>query len=301
MVKRFSLIWLFASFLGGIGVSEIYSIFFSPLIKGTPEAEHFNPKRFPPQQAYRSFPRCSYERIPLVSGMLETAEFLLYHPNISFIRFGDADIHLLQGRSLVYQNASSDLVKALYKCFTTDDPSIAIGLPDIFSGYAPVKHDTQLYWDRRDGWRRWILKHVNFERRYFQTWISQMYEATAGTHCLNLPLIYGTLRKIWENKDIILVRGDNKQVYDYDIFDVAKSQKVIFAPRTHAWSAYDELYKQLLAEPADKLYIFTCGHVGKVLTYDMAKLGRRALDLGHLSKDYDAYYGKKSLKDFYKD
>lgn len=265
------------------------------------KVEKFNSSQFPPQEQYRSFHRCSYEPIPWVSGMLETAEYLLFHPNVSFIRFGDADIHLMSGRSLKYQDASEGLVTALNKCFRDDDPAIAIGLPDIFSGYAPVKRVTQLYWDRRDSWRQWVLLHAIPKKRYFQTWISQVYEATVGTECLNIPLIYDTLRNIWRDKDIVLLRGDNKQVYDYDIFDTARSQKIVFAPRYHAWNAYEILLAKMKEEDPSKLFIMTCGHVGKVIAYELSKLHRRVLDLGHLAKDYDCYYGNKTLTNFYVD
>ena len=106
---------------------------------------------------------------------------------------------------------------------------------------------------------------------------------------------------MWRDKDIVILRGNNTQVYDYDIYDTARSQKVIWAPRFQAWDAYEELKEKLMNEDPNKLFILTAGPVAKVLVHDLFKAGRRALDLGHLAKDYDVYYSGKSIKNFFVD
>ena len=45
----------------------------------------------------------------------------------------------------------------------------------------------------------------------------------------------------------------------------------------------------------------TCGPACKVLAYELAVAGRRALDFGHLAKDYDVLYGNRSREHFFKD
>ena len=91
-------------------------------------------------------------------------------------------------------------------------------------------------------------------------------------------------------------------MYQYDVYDTAKSQTIIDAPRYNAWNAYQSLRDQIMNQNPEALYIMAAGPVGKVLTYDLTKIGRRALDLGHLAKDYNIVMGNKTdYKDFYKD
>lgn len=40
----------------------------------------------------------------------------------------------------------------------------------------------------------------------------------------------------------------------------------------------------------DFIHILMCGPTAKVLVVDLTDMGFRALDLGHLAKDYDWYY-----------
>ena len=59
--------------------------------------------------------------------------------------------------------------------------------------------------------------------------------------------------------------------------------------------------KRIFAEDERKLYILTAGVVGKVIAYDLVQSGRRALDLGHLAKDYNEYMSQTPDSNFYVD
>ena len=249
----------------------------------------------------RLFHKCNDEKLPFISGLLETAEYLLFHPQTSFIRFGDFDLKLVMGQSTANQNVSLELQQALLNILKDNDPNIAIGLPDIFGGYPAVRSSVTKIWDTWPHFRQWLLSNIDLNRRYFQTWISQLYIVRQDDNCFNTTLIYETLRDIWKGKSIMIVRGDNKQKYKRDIFDTALSRTILYAPRYQAWTSYRALKEKIFQEHEVDIYIFTCGVVGKILTYDLSKSGRRALDLGHLPKDYDYYYGNGLRKDYYID
>lgn len=54
-----------------------------------------------------------------------------------------------------------------------------------------------------------------------------------------------------------------------------------------------------MKEDPNNLYILSVGHLSKILVYDLVKEGRRALDMGHLAKDYDCYRKNVYISGFY--
>lgn len=237
----------------------------------------------------RNYHRCTYLKIPYISPPLETAQYLL-HSNKSFIRYGDSEVLLARGKAETFQYADRELAQRLTSIFRSRSDMIVFGIYDTFTNYPMYTHKFTNWWiDYQGHYREWVLENGNLDAQYFSAMISSTYVHTYGTFCALLPLIYRTLREIWNDKDIVILRGDNKQQYQYDIYNNARSQKIILAPRYHAWSAYSELKSKLLEEDSKKLFILTSGPVARVLTFDLAMKGRRALDLGHLAKDYDEY------------
>ena len=246
------------------------------------------------------FHRCNIEPVPHLSGMLETAQ-LLSLTNLSFVRFGDADIDIMLGIEKTWQKADPALQNGLLQVLHNKQPTLMIGLPDTFSGCSEHHKRVATYYYQHDVYRMWLLKHVTTDRQYLQTWITTPYVYNEHSPCLLLRDIYQWLRTIWKGKDIIVLRGDNKQEYEHDVYDTARSQKILYAPRYQAFTAYNNLKQALLKEDPNALYILTCGPVSKLLTYDLVLNGRRALDLGHLAKDYNIYVDNQPSENFWVD
>ena len=244
--------------------------------------------------------RCTENKIPLISSPLDTAQHLLF-TNKSFIRFGDGDTYLVMNRSVFYQSANTTLSQRMMEILQGDDPRLMIGLVDTFSDCYSINRGAAGYWRTRPELREFMEANIGLSRQYFSTIISSVYTHSTHTFCNHLNLIYSTLKEIWREKDIVLVRGNNSQIYTADIYETAKSQTIYYASRYNAWSDYQELKTALLKEPPDKLFILSAGPVGKVLSYDLMRLGRRALDLGHLAKDYNAYMTKSPNRHFFRD
>ena len=255
---------------------------------------------YPPPQECRQYHRCIYERIPHVTPILETAQYIL-HTNKSFIRICDADLQLILGQNRSYQTASQDLSNALRAILHSNHSDLALGIPDVFSGFPEINKGGQDFWKNNDWIRQLLLKNTDMTRQYFTCFISAVGHRSYKSHCNLVGLVYRTLREIWHEKDIVYLRGDNKQEYKYDIYDNARSKIEILAPRYQAWNSYEELKKRIFAEDERKLYILTAGVVGKVIAYDLVQSGRRALDLGHLAKDYNEYMSQTPDSNFYVD
>ena len=228
------------------------------------------------------------ESAPYVSSLLETAQFLKL-TNQSLIRYGDGEFSLIQGRSLKFQNADSALSASLLSLLSGSYSDIMIALPDIFRGipsYNPYATD---WWRRHDKYRRLCLRYVHPETQYLNAMISSPATHIHPSQRKQLINIFDCLRDIWRGKTVVILRGNNTQVYQYDVYDTAQSQTILYAPRYQAWSEFSRLRHELLMQDSSALYILAAGPVSKPLVYELVQAGRRALDLGHLAKDYDAY------------
>ena len=253
-----------------------------------PPTPYIKGNTFPPSRIYRQYHTCNYQPSPYVHSEIATARLLLAS-NASFVRFGDLDIDLINGVSWPNQKATPELSQALLRVLHSNISSLYIGLYDTFSFQARTTYKHQDWLLDHDKYRLFLLNHTDFHREYFSTVISSPYVLNKQTTCVPVEAVYQTLRNIWKNKNLIVLRGLNGQRYEYDVYDSAATQKVIYAPRYQAWDAYLRLKHELLDEPEDSLYVLSAGPVAKVLTYDLTLAGRRALDMGHLAKDYNMY------------
>ena len=236
----------------------------------------------------RFYTRCHYTPVPYVATLLETAQFLLLTNN-SFARFGNTEFDLMMGIDWYYQKAYKNLSEALLTVFTSNIPNISIGVPDMLSGASELAISSIDWFMNESQYSEFLLQHLHLNRQYLNAFITAINFDLHGTFCSLIEEVYRTLREIWRDKNIILVRGDNGEQYEYNIYDTARSITEIIAPPRHAWDEYLTIKGRLLLESSSALYILAAGPISKVLVYELTFEGRRALDLGHLAKDYNSY------------
>lgn len=242
--------------------------------------------------------RCVKNKIPKISGILETAQYLRY-TNSSLVRFGDGEIKLMEMVDRYFQKANEELAKRLKEVFHSNISSLSIAILNIMTGCYPLAEYQHPYYIKHKEFENWILNNVNYSRQYLDAHITSPYIATYGTSCELVDLVYKELREIWRNKNIVILRGDNGEKYDWDVFDTAKSQKVFYGKSKEAWDNYEEYKNLLMSEDKDNLFILSIGPTSKVLAYDLVKDGRKVIDSGHLAKDYNCFKNGKFDKHFY--
>lgn len=232
--------------------------------------------------------KCVIEKTPTITGILETTQILRL-TNYSMIRYGDGEIEIMRMKDDFKQNFNETLKKRLLEAFNTNDPNVIVGVPSIFDGHPKIKKGIAHFWcDSYEG-TEWFKENINYSKQYYDAFITSPYISTFGTYCQLTDLVYNNIKEVFRDKDLIIVRGNNSEEYDYDVYEYAKSQRIFFAPPKNAWEKYDEIKEILMKEDANALYILTIGVTSVVLVMDLVNEGRRALDLGHLAKDYDCY------------
>lgn len=231
----------------------------------------------------------------------DTLDFLC-RTNCSFSRFGDGEFGLIKGikGKGLFQEYNENLALRLKEVLSSKNDKVLIGI-NYF--YFNCPHDLNREQD-------FFYNNVSVEERTIvESFLSSnsVYGDSACTMPYNLynssfnfESYFNKFRTIWDKKDIVVVCG--KTVFSkikYNIFDNAKSITYIYGPRTNAFSSYDEIYSQCLEQPKDKLFLIILGQTATVLAYDLALKGeRRAIDIGHLAKDYD-YFKKQIPRDVF--
>lgn len=96
---------------------------------------------------------------------------------------------------------------------------------------------------------------------------------------------------LWQGRRLIIVEGKFTCLgVGNDLFDGALSVSRIICPPTDAWDRYDDILSATLSEASgsDKpLILCALGMTATILTYDLARAGQQAIDIGHIDIEYE--------------
>ncbi len=235
-------------------------------------------------------------KIPQIKTVDETIDELLTQ-GCSLCRFGDGELKLMEGESIPFQSASELLRKRLIQVFSSVNENVKIAI--VRACYYSKDNLTdvnKIFW-RTYGprFRKLMAQYLDYNKQYYAAEMTLAYSFFQDYDC---KAYFDKIRQIWNSKDIVLICG--KTVFDqieYNIFDNAKSIEYLYVPSVNAFDNYDEILRQVLTLSKEKLFILICGPTAKVLVYDLAQKGYRALDLGHIAKSYDWFIKNKQNND----
>ena len=227
------------------------------------------------------------ERQISVLSIDQSLDYLL-EKGASVVRFGDGEMDLVAGRSIVYQDFDPELSARLREIMSMEsNERLMICLPDVFTGLERYSIDAQNFWSLNH-LPHFLEKYKNICRApwYGSTFISRPYidledkTPSAG--------YFAKLKQLWQDKDLLIVEGlTSRSGVGNDLFDGARSIKRIICPSRNAFSKLESI-KQAVREHADNRLILTMlGPTAKVLVYDLVQEGYRALDIGHIDSEYE--------------
>ena len=121
------------------------------------------------------------------------------------------------------------------------------------------------------------------------------YSATYGASHVSRPLYFSHLgprgtqlwRDVWDGQAICIVTGEGSRFHlEPALFDGAKSIDFVNSTATDAYADLPRLMEVLQAENPDKLYLLSLGPAGTLVAAWLSKLGRWAIDVGHISESW---------------
>ncbi len=222
---------------------------------------------------------------------------IIIEKQLSVSRFGDGELMIIRGEGWGFQNYSKELAKRLVEVLNSTDQSIAICIPDVFHDGSRLRDSARQFWRNQVlnnlyHWNRNTVKNKVYLDALFTRFYMDLEEKDLFP-AISLKL----LRKIWEDKEILIVEGSGSRLgYKNNLFDNANSIKRILCPAENAFLKYNQILELSEKYASDKLVLIALGMTATVLSYDLAKKGYRAIDIGHVDIEYEWFRMKAVSK-----
>ncbi|MFS9167106.1 SP_1767 family glycosyltransferase [Streptococcus mitis] len=216
----------------------------------------------------------------------ETLDYILEHQS-SIARFGDGEAAIMLGQSINYQKYDPNLAEELKFIFNQESsPTLVIGLQE------GLKNRFSFVPDALAFWRQYLEDYEEFYLEYCKnswygsTFISRPYIDFVDKSKAKSQ--FEKLKKLWEGRDILIVEGyASRSGVGNDLFDGANSIKRIICPSRHAYDKKDEIMEAIMNHADGRLVLLMLGPTAKVLAYQLANKGMRAIDIGHVDSEYE--------------
>lgn len=225
----------------------------------------------------------------------ETIDELL-HTEKSMVRFGDGEIVMIKGGSLMLQKASPEIAQGLQKILAYPDEKLMVTIPDIFETLSDHHSASRQFWREHLLFcRKTYEKYCDPRRRYYSTFVSRGYYYAKDRSVCGAQ--FAKIRKIWENRDVVIVEGERTHNgVGNDLLDTARSIERIICPPSDAYGAVPAILEACTAYDKDRLFLLSVGVAAKFLAVKLFERGYRALDIGNLDMEYEWFVRSASGK-----
>lgn len=217
----------------------------------------------------------------------------------SLIRFGDGEFHIMNGYNIAFQEYNEELAIGMKEILlTANQEEMLLCMPEVFKvfrGEFPLDYNSEIFWKKE------LDRYADFFQEYCQS-------KTYGSAFISRPYIYSKdktrafdqfekMKQLFEGKDLLIVEGvTSRSGVGNDLFDKANSIKRIICPSHNAFSKIKEIKESILEHSEGRLILLMLGPTAKVLAYQLAQQGYRALDLGHIDSEYEWMQMKAETK-----
>ena len=214
--------------------------------------------------------------------------------NLSLSRFGDGEFCLMRGISIKFQDADTQLAKRLKKVANEEIDKHLVAVPYMISNLKKSKQF--LSKNSYRFWKKHLIYTSGYYKKFFQrkiygdTNLSRFYIERSDKD--NRNDYVDLLKSLFVDQKLLFVEGGNTHLGvgndlfgDLNRYD-AKCRRIL-CPSKNAFSKYDEILNAVLVTASkDDLIVAAIGPTATILCRDLASLGYRALDLGHLDVEY---------------
>lgn len=220
----------------------------------------------------------------------------LFNTNKSMVRFGDGEIVMIKGVDLMLQKASPEIGEGLSKILAYPYDDLIVTIPGIFDTLSDHRKESRQFWrDHLLFCRKTYEKYCNPHRIYYTTFVSRCYYYAKDRS--NCDRWFAKIRKIWENKDVVIVEGTKTHNgVGNDLFDLAASVERIICPPSNAYGALPEILDACMGYGRDRMFLLSVGVAAKFLAVELFQKGYRVLDIGNLDMEYEWYVRKEPGK-----
>lgn len=231
----------------------------------------------------------------LVKTIDQTIDELI-HSNKSLVRFGDAEICIIEGNKTEFQLYDKTLAEKLNVILKYESDKILVGIPDIFENLDCYTKKSEKFWKEHLFFcRKTYKKYCSTDKVYENAFFSRPYYIYKDKQ--KAENWFERIKKIWFDKEIVVVEGEGTHSgVGNDLFSEAKDVERILCPRTNAYLVYNKIKELCLRFDKKKLFLLALGNTAKLLAVDLVENGFRAIDIGNLDLEYEWYLNKADSK-----
>ena len=224
--------------------------------------------------------------IPDIRSTDETLDKIL-REHCSASRFGDGEFNLLRQKGNGFCAYNQSLAGRLQEVLTVPLPCHIVCLPYALVSRENLNLRTKVFW------LSYFIKAYDVFKRYLKSGyvyydasFTRFYFAYKDKRVCKRYL--EKIRQIWFHRDILLIEGEYSRLgVNNDLFIHARSLKRILCPAKDAFEKYDDIMRAARKHGSNKLILIALGQTATVLSYDLAKLGYWAIDIGHVDIEYE--------------
>lgn len=231
---------------------------------------------------------------PKILSKKESLE-LIIQSGKSFVRTGDGECRLIMGEDQPFQKYDRELADRLKEVLMNKDDNLLVGINGNYFLPLYVMSNPTFYRRYAYDLRQIYSQYIDINKTYIHAAVTgYQFGRENEKDCIEQ---YNMWHHAFEERNVVLVCGEGViSKVKYDVFDLAKSKKVIIGPNRNAWEQRESLMKQIL-ETATKedIIVFVLGMAGKAMTADLARMGYTCWDVGHLVKFYDVFMQSKPM------
>lgn len=231
-----------------------------------------------------------------IKSLGETLDDITLHKK-SISRYGDGELRsMLNKGNDAFQPQSPELSKRLKEVLTSDLENLIIGLPGPLCSVKTESLSAKYFWLRFINlYGNLISKYLSAEKVYGNAGISRFY---LGLKDKRLSVqILEKLKKVWDKQETLIIEGEfSRMGVGNDLFENAASLSRLLCPAENAFAKYDEILKAAKRYGKDRLILIALGPTATVLSYDLAKSGYWAIDIGHIDVEYMWMLSKAQTK-----
>ena len=233
-----------------------------------------------------------YTKLQVLDSQM-TIKILARYPK-SFTRYGDGEIHIMQGKDQPFQKYDPVLAEKMRKILATKREDVYVGLNHAYfqSPQNFTERNRRFYRLYATGYRRFFAENCDKDGVYLDASCFGAYYRFGDDY--NFEGHYERIKALFADKKIAIVSGEGViEKLEFDVFERAAEKIIVHGPRIHAFSEYEELLRKIKENvPKDYLVCIILGQTATVLVPDLTDIGYMAWDVGHVAKDYDAYMKK---------
>lgn len=236
-------------------------------------------------------------KFPKIMNWNETIDYIVNN-KVSISRYGDGEIAWLSGSSGVdFQRKDFSLALRLREVLSSELDGHLTCVPKIITDTSELNEKSKFFWESNTG--HWGGTWKKYMRRNFYG-DANISRPLLGWKDLNFSRLEKT-KEIWKNRDVVIVEGEESfWGVGNDLLDDVVSLERIIVPAKNAWDIYDKIKKSITEKIKDRkietLVLLAIGPTATILAYDLTKEKIQAIDIGHLSFEYNEYLKQNQRK-----